>query len=66
MERAVSSMFATIPRFIPVVGACPTPSTRMPGRLGSSPTTSAMMAVVRAEPMSRAATILSGFIAVWR
>src|SRR6185503_1584191 len=63
IERVVSSISATTPRRMPVVRACPTPSTLSPGCLGSSPTTSPMMAVVLAEPMSRPATMRSGFMA---
>src|SRR5436190_9488642 len=62
IERVVSSMSATTPRRIPVVRACPTPSTLSPGCLGSSPTTSPMRAVVFAEPMSSPATMRSGFM----
>ena len=63
MERVVSSMSDTTPRRIPVVRACPTPSTLIVGCF-ISPTTSAMMAVVLAEPMSSPATRRSEFMAV--
>ena len=51
---------------MPVVRACPTPSTLIVGCFGRSPSTSAMMAVVFADPMSSPATRRSEFMAVWR
>ena len=66
IERVVSSMSDTTPRRMPVVRAWPTPSTLIVGCLGRSPSTSAMMAVVFADPMSSPATRRSGFMAVWR
>src|SRR5687767_3798957 len=66
IERVVSSMSATTPRRIPVVRACPTPSTFTDGCFGRSPTTSPMMAVVFDEPISSPATMRSGFIGLYR
>src|SRR4029453_3257122 len=59
-------MSDTTPRRRPVVLACPTPRMRLDGLRGRSPTTSAMIAVVLADPMSSPATSLSTFIGVWR
>ncbi len=66
MEWVVSSMSETTPRRMPEVRACPTPRILTPALRGRSPTTSAMTAVVLAEPISRPATRRSGFIALWR
>ena len=66
IDRVVSSMSETTPRRIPVVRAWPTPSTLTVGCFGRSPTASAMMAVVFADPMSSPATMRSGFMGVWR
>src|SRR5262249_42513805 len=62
IERVVSSISETTPRRMPVVRAWPTPNTLMLGWRGRSPSTSAMMAVVFADPMSRPATRRSEFI----
>src|SRR5687767_14743147 len=60
-------MSETTPRRSPVVRAWPTPNTLMVGwRDGVSPVTSAIIAVVFAEPISRPATSRSGFIAIGR
>src|SRR5438270_7439435 len=67
MDRVVSSMSETTPRRMPVVRAWPTPSTLMVGCFGRSPSSSAMMAVVFADPISSPATRRSGFIrASWQ
>src|SRR5690349_7216894 len=59
-------MSDTTPRRSPVVRAWPTPRMRMDGLRGRSPTTSAITAVVLADPMSSPATSRSTFIGVWR
>ena len=66
MECVASSMSETTPRRRPMVRVLPTPSTRRVGVRGQSPCTAATMAVVKAVPISRAATMGSEVMAVWR